>query len=155
SQHAFFQLLHQGSALIPADFIVCMRPHHALENHHAVLLANCFAQTEALMNGSHAPDAPYRSFDGNRPTNTLCLETLDPASLGALLALYEHKVFVQGVVWNINSFDQWGVELGKRLAVSIEDELASPAAASAHDSSTNGLINRFKARRHVRAGSAN
>jgi glucose-6-phosphate isomerase len=155
SQHAFFQLLHQGSALIPADFIVCMRPHHALDAHHAVLLANCFAQTEALMNGSHALDAPYRSFDGNRPTNTLCLETLDPASLGALLALYEHKVFVQGVVWNINSFDQWGVELGKRLAVSIEDEFASPDAASAHDSSTNGLINRFKARRHVRTGSAN
>ncbi|WP_341318084.1 glucose-6-phosphate isomerase [Paraburkholderia sp. IMGN_8] len=152
-QHAFFQLLHQGSALIPADFIACMQPQHALDTHHKVLLANCFAQTEALMNGSHAPDAPHRSFDGNRPTNTICLEKLDPASLGALLALYEHKVFVQGVIWNINSFDQWGVELGKRLAVTIEDEIARPEPVSAHDSSTNGLINRFKARRNVHAES--
>ncbi|RDJ99613.1 glucose-6-phosphate isomerase [Paraburkholderia lacunae] len=154
-QHAFFQLLHQGSALIPADFIVCMQPHHGLDAHHEVLLANCFAQTEALMNGSHAKDAPHRSFDGNRPTNTICVDKLDPASLGAVLALYEHKVFVQGVIWNINSFDQWGVELGKRLAVTIEGEITQPDTTGAHDRSTTSLIDRFKARRNARAESAN
>jgi glucose-6-phosphate isomerase len=154
-QHAFFQLLHQGSAVIPADVIACMQPHHPLDIHHDILLANCFAQTEALMNGSQAASEPHRSFDGNRPTNTICLDKLDPASLGALLALYEHKVFVQGVIWNINSFDQWGVELGKRLAVTIESEIAQAGAASAHDSSTNGLINRFKQRRKQHAESAN
>jgi glucose-6-phosphate isomerase len=150
-QHAFFQLLHQGTALIPADFIACMRPHHALDSHHAILLANCFAQTEALMNGSPSPDAPHRHFEGNRPTNTLCLDRLEPATLGALIALYEHKVFVQGAVWNINSFDQWGVELGKRLAVEIEREIAAPGTVVTHDSSTNNLINRFKARRAMPA----
>jgi glucose-6-phosphate isomerase len=150
-QHAFFQLLHQGTALIPADFIACMRPHHALDAHHAILLANCFAQTEALMNGSPSPDAPHRHFEGNRPTNTLCLDRLEPATLGALIALYEHKVFVQGAVWNINSFDQWGVELGKRLAVEIEREIAAPGTVVTHDSSTNNLINRFKARRAMPA----
>ena len=154
-QHAFFQLLHQGCAVIPADVIACMQPHHPLDVHHDILLANCFAQTEALMNGSQAASEPHRSFDGNRPTNTICLDKLDPASLGALLALYEHKVFVQGVIWNINSFDQWGVELGKRLAVTIESEITQPDAASAHDSSTNGLINRFKQRRKQQAESAN
>ena len=150
-QHAFFQLLHQGSALIPADFIACMRPHHSLDAHHAILLANCFAQTEALMNGSPSPDAPHRHFEGNRPTNTLCLDRLEPATLGALIALYEHKVFVQGALWQINSFDQWGVELGKRLAVEIEREIAAPGPVGTHDSSTNNLINRFKARRAVPA----
>jgi len=146
-QHAFFQLLHQGGALIPADFIVCMQPHHPLDLHHDILLANCFAQTEALMNGSWAEGAPHRHFEGSRPTNTICLDRLDPASLGALLALYEHKVFVQGAIWNINSFDQWGVELGKKLAVTIEGEFAQADAPSGHDSSTQGLIQRFRQRR--------
>ncbi|WP_321800258.1 glucose-6-phosphate isomerase [Burkholderia sp. BCC1988] len=150
-QHAFFQLLHQGSAIIPTDFIVCMRPHHAFDNHHAVLVANCFAQSEALMNGSHSTAEPHRNFEGNRPTNTICLEKLDPRSLGALIALYEHKVFVQGTVWRINSFDQWGVELGKKLAVAIEDELRAPGPVHAHDGSTNQLINRFKAQRAATA----
>lgn len=150
-QHAFFQLLHQGTALIPTDFIVCMRPHHALDGHHDILVANCFAQSEALMNGSRAVDEPHRNFEGNRPTNTICLDTLDAASLGALIALYEHKVFVQGIVWGINSFDQWGVELGKKLAVTIEHELGGPNPIQSHDGSTNQLINRFKARRHAPA----
>jgi glucose-6-phosphate isomerase len=103
------------------------------------------------MNGSRATDEPHRNFEGNRPTNTICLDTLDPASLGALIALYEHKVFVQGVVWGINSFDQWGVELGKKLAVAIEPELAAPGPVESHDGSTNQLINRFKARRRAAA----
>jgi len=154
-QHAFFQLLHQGTALIPADFIVCMQPHHALDAHHEILLANCFAQSEALMNGSPSASEPHRNFDGNRPTNTICLDKLDPASLGALLALYEHKVFVQGAIWNINSFDQWGVELGKRLAVTIEGEVAQPGVALSHDGSTNGLIDRFRQRRKQQSASAN
>ena len=146
-QHAFFQLLHQGTATIPADMIVCMRPHHRHAEHHDILVANCFAQSEALMNGWCNADAPHRNFDGNRPTTTICLDTLDPASLGALIALYEHKVFVQGVVWGINSFDQWGVEFGKRLAVVIEAQLAVPDAEQSHDGSTNQLIDRYKARR--------
>ncbi|RQR24045.1 glucose-6-phosphate isomerase [Burkholderia sp. Bp9143] len=150
-QHAFFQLVHQGTAIIPTDFIVCMRPHHAFDDHHAVLVANCFAQSEALMNGSRSTTEPHRNFEGNRPTNTICLDTLDPASLGALIALYEHKVYVQGVVWRINSFDQWGVELGKKLAVAIEDELLTPGQVHSHDGSTNQLINRFKAQRHAAA----
>lgn len=146
-QHAFFQLLHQGTALIPADFIACIMPQHDLDAHHDILIANCFAQTEALMNGSQAPGAPHRTFDGNRPSNTILLEKLDPRSLGALIALYEHKVFVQGVIWNVNSFDQWGVELGKRLAASIEGELDRPDFVETHDGSTNQLINRYKAGR--------
>jgi len=150
-QHAFFQLLHQGTAIIPTDFIVCMRPHHAFDHHHAVLVANCFAQSEALMNGSRSTTEPHRNFEGDRPTNTICLDTLDPASLGALIALYEHKVFVQGVVWRINSFDQWGVELGKKLAVAIEDELLTPGPIHSHDGSTNQLINRFKTQRRAAA----
>ncbi|MFX1765116.1 glucose-6-phosphate isomerase [Paraburkholderia sp. A1RI-2L] len=152
-QHAFFQLLHQGTALIPADFIACMQPHHALDAHHEILLANCFAQSEALMNGAPAASEPHRNFDGNRPTNTICLDKLDPASLGALLALYEHKVFVQGAIWNINSFDQWGVELGKRLAATIEGEVAQADVALAHDSSTSALIDRFRQRRKPRSAS--
>lgn len=147
-QHAFFQLLHQGTDTIPADMIVCMRPHHGHAEHHDILVANCFAQSEALMNGWWNADAPHRNFDGNRPTTTICMDTLDPASLGALIALYEHKVFVQGVVWGINSFDQWGVEFGKRLAVVIEAQLAAPGAEQSHDGSTNQLIGRYKARRH-------
>ncbi|CAB3808717.1 Glucose-6-phosphate isomerase [Paraburkholderia ultramafica] len=144
-QHAFFQLLHQGTAVIPADFIVCMQPHHTLNEHHDILVANCFAQSEALMNGSRSVDEPHRNFEGNRPTNTICVDTLNPASLGALIALYEHKVFVQGCVWRINSFDQWGVELGKKLAVVIEKEFALSGPIESHDGSTNQLINRFRA----------
>ena len=150
-QHAFFQLLHQGTAVIPADMIVCMQPQHAFDAHHDILVANCFAQSEALMNGARSPDEPHRHFEGNRPTTTICLDRLDPASLGALIALYEHKVFVQGAVWQINSFDQWGVELGKRLAVAIENELDAPGPARSHDGSTNQLINRYKARRGTAA----
>jgi glucose-6-phosphate isomerase len=163
-QHAYFQLLHQGSRLVPADFIAAIETHHPLGHHHQILLANCFAQSEALMRGK-TPDevrsellaqgltgealdrlVPHKVFEGNRPTNTLLLQKLDPASLGALIALYEHKVLVQGTIWNINSFDQWGVELGKQLARVIEPELSVKEAATAHDCSTNGLINRYKKR---------
>lgn len=145
-QHAFFQLLHQGTAVIPVDMIVCMRPQHTLDAHHDILVANCFAQSEALMNGSPSTDEPHRHFEGNRPTSTICLDRLDPSSLGALIALYEHKVFVQGVVWQINSFDQWGVELGKILGKVVEADLSMDApAAATHDSSTAALIARARA----------
>ena len=161
-QHAFFQLLHQGSRLIPADFIASVETHNPIGRHHEILLANCFAQTEALMRGKTASEVrseleaqglsgvaldrltPHKVFEGNRPTNTLLLQKLDPESLGALIALYEHKVFVQGAIWEINSFDQWGVELGKQLARAIEPELGSITAVTGHDCSTNGLINRYK-----------
>ncbi len=164
-QHAFYQLLHQGTRMIPADFIAPLRSHNPIGEHHAILLANCFAQTEALMLGKTADEAraelaaqglqgealeallPHKVFPGNKPTNTLLLDRLDPHALGMLVALYEHKVFVQGVIWDINSFDQWGVELGKQLAGKILPELCG-AAASAHDASTAGLIDRF--RKHVR-----
>ena len=163
-QHAYFQLLHQGSRLVPADFIATLETHHPLGQHHEILLANCFAQTEALMRGKTSDEArrelqtqgltgealdrlvPHRVFEGNRPTNTILLQKLDPASLGALIALYEHKVLVQGTIWNINSFDQWGVELGKQLARVIEPELTGKEAATTHDCSTNGLINLYKRR---------
>jgi len=160
-QHAFFQLLHQGSDVVPVDFIAALRPAHDLPGHHAALLANCFAQSEALMRGKSAAQAqeemrafgmdpaeaaalaPHRSFPGNRPSNTILLEALTPAALGALVALYEHKVFVQGVIWGIDSFDQWGVELGKTLARDIEAELAGNALRQ-HDGSTSGLIARAR-----------
>jgi len=162
-QHAFYQLIHQGTRLIPADFLAPLHSHNPAGEHHAILLANCFAQTEALMLGKTEAEArteleaqglkgealeallPHKVFPGNRPTNTLLFDRLDPHTLGMLIALYEHKVFVQGVVWNINSFDQWGVELGKQLAGKILPELHG-AAASAHDASTAGLIGRFRAR---------
>jgi glucose-6-phosphate isomerase len=145
-QHAFFQLLHQGTKLVPADFIGFCEPLDEVGDHHTLLAANLFAQTEALAFGRTAPD-PARSFDGNRPSNTLLADRLTPAILGALVALYEHKVFVQGAIWGINSFDQWGVELGKILATRIAPELAARADPSlAHDSSTNALIRRFRAR---------
>ncbi|WP_321954067.1 glucose-6-phosphate isomerase [Paraburkholderia bannensis] len=147
-QHAFFQLLHQGTAVIPVDMIVCMRPHHGLGHHHDILVANCFAQSEALMNGFASTSEPHRNFEGNRPSNTICIDLLTPTALGALIALYEHKVFVQGVVWRINSFDQWGVELGKQLATAIEADIAASGEVSTHDSSTNALINRYRARRN-------
>ena len=188
-QHAFYQLIHQGTRLIPADFLAPLHSHNPTGEHHAILLANCFAQTEAMMLGkteaearaeleaqyNHAADnatlcegvaatppgthrpppcgdirpttlLPHKVFPGNKPTNTLLFDLLTPHTLGMLIALYEHKVFVQGVVWNINSFDQWGVELGKQLAGEILPELRG-AAASAHDASTAGLIGHYHEQR--------
>jgi glucose-6-phosphate isomerase len=163
SQHAFFQLIHQGTKLIPADFIAPMQTHNPIGDHHAILLSNFFAQTEALMRGKTARDVraelqasglpkkeierlvPHKVFEGNRPTNSLLLEKITPRTLGSLIALYEHKVFVQGILWDINSFDQWGVELGKQLAKAILPELMAAGPVSSHDSSTNGLINYTKA----------
>jgi glucose-6-phosphate isomerase len=145
-QHAYYQLIHQGTRLIPADFIGFLEPNHDVGAHHDLLMANFFAQTEALAFGRSAPEGqPYRYFPGNRPTNTLLAPALTPRVLGELVATYEHKVFTQGVVWGINSFDQWGVELGKALAQQIVPELESEAAlAPAHDSSTNALIARYR-----------
>jgi glucose-6-phosphate isomerase len=145
-QHSFYQLIHQGTKLIPCDFIGFLHSHNPLGEHHDLLTANLFAQAEALAFGREAPEGqPYREFTGNRPTNVLPAERLDPATLGALIALYEHKVFTQGVIWNVNSFDQWGVELGKVLANRIVPELESKAEPElAHDSSTNALIRRYR-----------
>jgi len=146
-QHAFYQLLHQGTKLVPADFIGFCQPLDDVGDHHTLLAANLFAQTEALAFGRTAPD-PARSFEGNRPSNTIVADRLTPATLGALVALYEHKIFVQGALWAINSFDQWGVELGKVLAMRIVPELAAAEEPPlAHDSSTNTLLRRFRARR--------
>jgi glucose-6-phosphate isomerase len=163
-QHAFFQLLHQGTRLVPADFIAPVWSQNPIGDHHQKLLANFFAQTEALMIGKSAEAAraeleaaglppqeiealvPHRCFEGNRPTNSLLFDRLDPRTLGRLIALYEHKIFVQGVIWNINSFDQWGVELGKQLAKAILPELTEEGLVEGHDSSTNGLINCYKTR---------
>jgi glucose-6-phosphate isomerase len=160
-QHAYFQLLHQGTDVTPIDFIAALRPAHEFHNHHAALLANCFAQSEAFMKGKTADEVrqdlagqpsaeierlvAHKTFPGNRPSNTILMEYLTPATLGALIALYEHKVFVQGALWDVNSFDQWGVELGKVLAKKIEAELTGEAQPAQHDSSTNGLIARAKA----------
>ncbi|KAF3998002.1 glucose-6-phosphate isomerase [Glaciimonas immobilis] len=166
-QHAYFQLLHQGTDITPVDFIAALAPEHRLPGHQAALLANCFAQSEAFMRGKSADEVraemqtkgmpedqitallPHRTFPGNRPSNTILMQKLTPAALGALIALYEHKVFVQGVIWGINSFDQWGVELGKVMATHILDELNTNATCDSsvgkHDSSTNGLINRARA----------
>ena len=146
-QHAFYQLLHQGTKLVPTDFIGFCQPLDDVGDHHTLLAANLFAQTEALAFGRMAPD-PARSFEGNRPSNTILADRLTPATLGALVALYEHKIFVQGALWAINSFDQWGVELGKVLAMRIVPELAAAEEPPlAHDSSTNTLLRRFRARR--------
>ena len=142
-QHAFYQLIHQGTQKIPCDFIAPAISHNPSGEHHAILLSNFFAQTEALMNGSENAD-PYRTFTGNRPTNSFLIKEITPYSLGELIALYEHKIFVQGVIWNIYSFDQFGVELGKVLAKKILPELKDNELVSSHDSSTNGLINLFK-----------
>ncbi|MGQ9366965.1 glucose-6-phosphate isomerase [Azospirillum sp. ST 5-10] len=158
-QHAFYQLIHQGTELIPCDFLAPAQTHNPVGDHHRILLSNVFAQSEALMRGKTADEVraemtaagrpadaieallPHRVFPGNVPSNSILFERLDPRTLGALIALYEHKVFVQGIVWEINSFDQWGVELGKQLAGKILPELQEDApAATAHDSSTNGLI---------------
>lgn len=161
-QHAFYQLIHQGTKLIPCDFIAPAQSHNAVGRHHELLLSNFFAQTEALMNGKTAEEAagelkkqgktdeeiekllPYKIFPGNRPTNSILLKKITPRSLGSLIAMYEHKIFVQGIIWNIFSFDQWGVELGKQLANNILPELQSNELVETHDSSTNGLINRYK-----------
>jgi glucose-6-phosphate isomerase len=161
-QHAFYQLIHQGTRLIPCDFMVAARTHNPLDGHHTTLLANCLAQGEALAFGKTedearaeltaqglGPDAiakllPHKLFPGNRPSTTIVYQTLDPATLGKIIALYEHKVFVQGAVWNINSFDQWGVELGKQLARRIRPEMEDDRPISSHDSSTNGLVNYVK-----------
>ena len=142
-QHAFYQLIHQGTSMIPCDFIVPAQTHNPLGNHHSILISNFFAQTEALMMGT-AHENPYRIFEGNRPTNSLLVKKITPYTLGQLISLYEHKIFAQGVIWNIFSFDQWGVELGKVLANKILPELATDAAINSHDSSTNGLVNAYK-----------
>ena len=162
-QHAFYQLIHQGSKLIPCDFIAPAISHRPIGNHHTLLLSNFFAQTEALMNGkteAEAADelrkagkseqeiaflAPFKAFAGNRPTNSILVKQITPRTLGQLIAMYEHKIFVQGVIWNIFSFDQWGVELGKQLASRIMPELSGDEPVTNHDSSTNGLINAWKA----------
>jgi len=157
-QHSFYQLIHQGTELIPVDFIGFTHSLNPLGSHHDLLTANVFAQGEALAFGKTAeqvasegtPDwlVPHRVFDGNRPSNTMLLERLTPYALGTLVALYEHTVFVQGTIWSINSFDQWGVELGKVLAKKVADELSAPAEPElAHDSSTNALIRRYRAAR--------
>ena len=147
AQHSFFQLLHQGTRLIPADFVAACQPHYALGRHHEVLMANFFAQTAALMDGAPAAGAAHDAFPGNRPTNSILIEKLTPHALGLLLALYEHKVFVQNTIWGINAFDQPGVELGKRLATRILPELAGGDPVTAYDASTNGLINFYKTHR--------
>jgi len=161
-QHAFYQLIHQGTLLIPCDFIAPAISHNPIGDHHAKLLSNFFAQTEALMNGKTEVEAeaellkagksaeeikalvPFKEFTGNRPTNSFLIKKITPYTLGQLIALYEHKIFVQGVIWNIFSFDQWGVELGKQLANNILPELQNDNPVSKHDSSTNGLINAWK-----------
>lgn len=142
-QHAFYQLIHQGTQIIPCDFIAPAISHNPTGDHHSKLLSNFFAQTEALMNGA-SHDNPYRVFEGNRPTNSILVKQITPFTLGKLIALYEHKIFVQGVIWNIYSFDQWGVELGKVLANKILPELEKDDLVTAHDSSTNNLINAYK-----------
>ena len=160
-QHAFYQLIHQGTKLIPADFLAPAVSHNPIGRHHDILLSNFFAQTEALMRGKSREEvvaelrkagksdeeieklAPHKIFAGNKPTNSILFKKLTPRTLGRLIAMYEHKIFVQGVVWNINSFDQWGVELGKQLAQAILPELSAAEAIMAHDSSTNGLINYY------------
>ena len=161
-QHAFYQLIHQGTKLIPADFLAPAISHNPIGQHHQMLLSNFFAQTEALMNGktrevveeelvkagkSQAEIdelAPFKVFTGNRPTNSIMFKLLTPRTLGSLVAMYEHKIFVQGVIWNVFSFDQWGVELGKQLANQILPELSGSEEVTSHDSSTNGLINTYK-----------
>lgn len=161
-QHAFYQLIHQGTRMIPCDFIAPAKSHNPLGNHHQLLLSNFFAQTQALMQGKtreevisefeksgKKPDdylslVPFKVFDGNKPTNSLLVQSLDPATLGSLIAMYEHKVFVQGVIWNIYSFDQWGVELGKQLAGRIIPAMTAEGEVGQFDSSTNGLINQWK-----------
>jgi len=156
-QHAFYQLLHQGTKMIPADFIVSVEPPTELREHHDILIANFLAQTEALMRGRTREETQtqtgqfvsHKVFDGNHPSNALLLKTLTPHMLGMLLALYEHKIFVQGVIWNLNSYDQWGVELGKQLASRILPELHAGTPVNSHDASTNALINYYRGLSHA------
>jgi len=161
-QHAFFQLMHQGTKPVPSDFLIPARSKNPLGEQHTVLLANYFAQTRALMKGKTEEEAltelkaagtpedvirevlPHRIFEGNKPSNSIIFENLDPRTLGALLAMYEHKVFVQGVIWNINSFDQWGVEYGKELASDILQDLTGEEETTQYDNSTNSLINYYR-----------
>ena len=164
-QHAFYQLIHQGTKLIPCDFMAPAKSHNPISDHHPKLLANFFAQTEALMVGKTSQQVeaelkatgksaeeiadllPFKVFEGNKPTNSILFKQLTPRTLGSLIAMYEHKIFAQGVIWNIFSFDQWGVELGKQLANQILPELSGNEEVTAHDGSTNGLINAYKAMR--------
>jgi glucose-6-phosphate isomerase len=166
-QHSFYQLIHQGTKLIPCDFIAPAVSHNQIGDHHNILLSNFFAQTEALMKGKTEEEVAeelrksgrndedikrltaFKVFQGNKPTNSILMKKISPRSLGSLIALYEHKIFVQGVIWNIFSFDQWGVELGKQLANKILPELGDDEQVTTHDSSTNGLINAFKGMRKV------
>ena len=157
-QHSFYQLIHQGTRLVPCDFIGFCRPLDAPQDQHDLLMANLFAQSEALAFGKTADEVraegtadalvPHRCFEGNRPSNTILAQKLTPHVLGALVALYEHTTFVQGVIWDVDSFDQWGVELGKQLARRTEAEITAPDdPALSHDSSTNALIRRYRRRR--------
>jgi len=166
-QHAFYQLIHQGTRLIPADLLAPTISHNPIDEHHTILLSNFFAQTEALLHGKTKKEVieelkregktadeirklyPYKVCEGNRPTNSILFQKLTPRVLGSLIAMYEHKIFVQGVIWNIFSFDQWGVELGKQLAQKIQPELRDDKPVDSHDSSTNGLINAFKNMRKI------
>jgi glucose-6-phosphate isomerase len=170
-QHAFYQLIHHGTRIIPCDFLAPLTSHNPIASpgdggakteHHRVLLANFFAQTEALMKGKTPDEAraeldaaklphervealvPHKTFTGNRPSTSILFNKLTPRTLGELVAMYEHKIFTQGIIWNINSYDQWGVELGKQLAKKIEPELEGAGAITSHDASTNGLINHYK-----------
>ncbi len=164
-QHAFYQLIHQGAKLVPADFLAPVESKNPIGQHHTILLSNFFAQTEALMLGKNEAEVraelekeglggeeldaaiPHRVFPGNRPSNSILFQKLTPETLGALIAMYEHKIFVQSIIWSVNAFDQWGVELGKQLARRIQPELMLPGEVKSHDSSTNGLINDYKLRR--------
>jgi glucose-6-phosphate isomerase len=158
-QHAFYQLIHQGTKLVPCDFLAPIETHNPLGQHHKILLSNFFAQPEALMRGKTLEEvkketptikpelATQKVFAGNKPTNSILFKKVDPRTLGRLIALYEHKIFTQGIIWNINSFDQWGVELGKQLAKAILPELEGAGEVKSHDSSTNGLINYYKAQK--------
>lgn len=161
-QHSFYQLIHQGTKIIPADFLAPAVSQNPAGEHHSILLSNFFAQTEALLNGKTKEEVvkelkqegksdteieklvPYKMFEGNKPTNSILFKKLTPKTLGSLIAMYEHKFFVQGIIWNIFSFDQWGVELGKQLARRIQPQLADDKPVDNHDASTNGLINTFK-----------
>ncbi len=164
-QHAFYQLLHQGTEIVPADFLIAAEPHEEMSDHHAKLVANCLAQSEALAFGKTEAEARneliragmfgealdklvlHKVFPGNRPSNTLLYRKLDPETLGMLVALYEHKVFVEGAIWNINSFDQWGVELGKALATRLVPVVENSKKTATLDSSTRGLLARYHALR--------
>ncbi len=159
-QHAFYQLIHQGTKLIPCDFIAPANSHNPISDHHDKLLSNFFAQTEALMNGKSIEEVRtemegkseeeineilnFKAFEGNKPTNSILVKQVDPFTLGALIAMYEHKIFVQGIIWNVYSFDQWGVELGKQLAKKILPELTQENDVTSHDQSTNGLMNAYR-----------